>query len=156
MGTTRTAAVRDEADRLKGLLALHETALESMAHGLCMLDGALRVVLFNRRFMDMYRFSPEVLRVGASLRRLVEHAAECGHYPAGKTDEVYRRLMALIGRGAPFELRRQSSSGRTFALRYRPVAEGGWVILLEDATPTTASCCSTRNSSTCTTFRRPS
>ena len=134
MGTTRTAGVRDDADRLKGLLALHETALESMAHGLCMLDGALRVALFNRRFMDMYQFAPEVLRVGAPLRRLVEHGAECGHYPAAKTGEVYRRLMERIARGAPFELRRQLSDGRTFALRYRPVAEGGWVILLEDVT----------------------
>jgi diguanylate cyclase (GGDEF)-like protein/PAS domain S-box-containing protein len=135
MGSRRTvAAGRDEADRLQGMLALHETALESMAHGLCMLDGALRVALFNRRFKEMYQFAPEVLRVGATLRRLVEHGAECGHYPATKTDEVYRRLMDMIGRGAPFELRRQLSNGRTFALRYRPVAAGGWVILLEDVT----------------------
>src|SRR6185295_3200452 len=135
MGITGTiTAGCEDADRLQGLLALHEAALESMAHGLCMLDGALRVALFNRRFMDLYRFSPKVLRTGATLRRLVEHGAECGHYPAAKVDEVYRRLMDQIARGEPFELRRQLANGRTFLLRYRPVAEGGWVILLEDAT----------------------
>jgi diguanylate cyclase (GGDEF)-like protein len=135
MGITGTiAAGCDDADRLQGLLTLHEAALESMAHGLCMLDGALRVALFNRRFMDLYRFSPKVLRTGATLRRLVEHGAECGHYPAATVDEVYRRLMDQIARGEPFELRRQLANGRTFLLRYRPVAEGGWVILLEDAT----------------------
>jgi diguanylate cyclase (GGDEF)-like protein/PAS domain S-box-containing protein len=134
MGTSGTAAVRDDADRLQGLLALYETALDSMAHGLCMLDGALRVALFNRRFIELYGFAPEVLRVGATLRRLVEHGAECGHYPAAKADEVHRRLMDQIARGEPFELRRQLSNGRTFLLRYRPVAAGGWVIQLEDVT----------------------
>jgi len=134
MGTTAIAAVCDDADRLKGQLALHEMALDSMAHGLCMLDATLRVALFNRRFIELYQFSPEVLRVGATLRRLVEHGAECGHYPATKIAEVYRRLMEQIARGAPFELRRQLSNGRTFVLRYRPAAEGGWVILLEDVT----------------------
>jgi diguanylate cyclase (GGDEF)-like protein/PAS domain S-box-containing protein len=134
MGTSGTAAVRQDADRPEAQLALHETALETMAHGLCMLDGALRVVLFNRRFLELYRFSPDVLRVGASLRRLVEHGAECGHYPAAKADEVHRRLMDHIARGEPFELRRQLSNGRTFLLRYRPVAAGGWVIQLEDVT----------------------
>jgi diguanylate cyclase (GGDEF)-like protein/PAS domain S-box-containing protein len=135
MGTTGTiAAGCEDSDRLKGQLALHEAALESMAHGLCMLDGSLRVALFNRRFMDLYQFSPKVLRTGATLRRLVDHGAECGHYPAAKADEVHRRLMESIARGAPFEVRRQLSNGRTFALRYRPAAAGGWVILLEDVT----------------------
>jgi diguanylate cyclase (GGDEF)-like protein len=134
MGTSGTAAVRHDADRLQAQLALHETALDTMAHGLCMLDGALRVALFNRRFLELYRFSPDVLRVGATLRRLVEHGAECGHYPAAKIDEVHRRLMDHIARGQPFELRRQLSSGRTFLLRYRPAAGGGWVIQLEDVT----------------------
>ncbi|MEA2930887.1 MAG: hypothetical protein QOG38_3315, partial [Hyphomicrobiales bacterium] len=134
MGSTGLAAVCDEAGRLKGQLALHAMALDGMTHGLCMLDATLRVALFNRRFIELYQFSPEVLRVGATLHRLVEHGAECGHYPATKVAEVHRRLMEQIARGAPFELRRQLSSGRTFALRYQPVAEGGWVILLEDVT----------------------
>ena len=135
MGTSVTAAVRQvDADRLHALLALQETALEGIAHGLCVLDGNLRVALFNRRFIELYCFSPEVLRVGVTLRRLADHGAERGHYPTAKCGEVYRRLMDQIARGQPFELRRQLSDGRTFLLRYRPAAAGGWVIQLEDVT----------------------
>ena len=134
MGTSGTAAVREDAGRLHALLALHETALEGVPHGMCVVDGALRIVLINRRFVELYGFRPEVLRVGATLRELAAHGAERGHYPASKTDEVYRRLTDQMARGEPFDLRRQLSNGRTLALHYQPVAAGGWVITLEDVT----------------------
>ena len=52
------AVQADQTGQLKELLALHEVALASMSHGLCMVDAEQRVVLCNERFLRMYNLSP--------------------------------------------------------------------------------------------------
>ena len=64
-----TAAGCSEAGQLKELLALHEAALDSMAHGLCMVDAEQRLVLFNQRFLEMYDLAPEAVRIGMPIAR---------------------------------------------------------------------------------------
>ena len=41
---------------------LFDAALENMAHGLCMLDKDWRVVVRNRRYLEMYDLTPEETR----------------------------------------------------------------------------------------------
>jgi diguanylate cyclase (GGDEF)-like protein/PAS domain S-box-containing protein len=123
-----------EAERLKTLLALHEAALESMSHGLCMVDADQRLVLYNQRFLELFNLTPEVAHVGAHIRALIGRSAEVGNFPASQADDVYRRRVELMARGKPFELRRQFSHGRTYSLFYRPMADGGWITLVEDVT----------------------
>jgi diguanylate cyclase (GGDEF)-like protein/PAS domain S-box-containing protein len=135
MGRTSTVpAGRGEADQLKALLALHEAALESMSHGLCMVDAEQRIVLYNQRFVELFGLAPEAVEIGMPIRDLIEHSAARGNFPGPKAEEVYRRRMELMARGKPFELRRQFSHGRTYSLFYRPMADGGWVTLVEDVT----------------------
>jgi len=129
-----TAVQADQADQLKGLLALHEAALSSMSHGLCMVDAEQRLVLFNKRFLDMYDLSPEVARIGVPMADLIAHSAARGNFPAAQLEGVKRRRADMMARGLPFRLLRQMSRGRTFAMDYRPIAGGGWVTLVEDIT----------------------
>ena len=39
-------------------------ALDHMPQGLCMYDGAERLVLRNKRYIEMYGFSPDVVKPG--------------------------------------------------------------------------------------------
>src|ERR1043165_1700368 len=129
-----TAVQADRPDQLKDLLALHEAALASMSHGLCMVDAEQRVVLFNKRFLDMYELSPEAARIGMPIADLIAHSAARGNFPAAQLEGVKRRRAEMMARGLPFRLLRQMSRGRTFAMDYRPMAGGGWVTLVEDIT----------------------
>ena len=69
------AVQADQPGQLKELLALHEAALASMSHGLCMVDAEQRLVLFNKRFLEMYDLSPEVARIGVPMADLIAHSA---------------------------------------------------------------------------------
>ena len=40
------------------------TAVDNMSQGLCMFDAQGRIVLVNRRYIDMYRLSPQIVRAG--------------------------------------------------------------------------------------------
>jgi len=132
---TASNAVRaDRPDQLKDLLALHEAALASMSHGLCMVDADQRVVLFNKRFVEMYDLSPEVVYIGMPMADMIAHSAARGNFPAAQLELVKRRRADMMARGLPFRLLRQMSRGRTFAMDYRPMTGGGWVTLVEDIT----------------------
>ncbi|HWP14943.1 MAG TPA: PAS-domain containing protein [Xanthobacteraceae bacterium] len=128
------AAQADQADQLKQLLALHEAALSSMSHGLSMVDAEQRLVLYNKRFLEMFDLSAEVARIGMPMAELIAHSAARGNFPAAQIELVKRRRADMMARGLPFRLLRQMSRGRTFAMDYRPIAGGGWVTLVEDIT----------------------
>src|SRR5271157_5015600 len=53
-----------ENDALRTLLALHAIALGAMSHGICVLDADGRVALFNRRLLEIFKFSPDIMCVG--------------------------------------------------------------------------------------------
>ena len=56
---------------LKTVLALHAIAIDGMAEGLCVLDSELRVVLFNRRLLQVLDLPPNSVKIGASLKSIL-------------------------------------------------------------------------------------
>src|ERR1043165_1523746 len=127
-----TAAGCSGEGRLSQLLALHEAALDSMTHGICMVDAQQRVALFNARYVEMYDLAPDAVRIGMPFLELLRHSAERGNLFQTQVDEYYRRRLDMMARGEPFRLVRQMSKGRTFSLSFRPVAGGGWMVMVED------------------------
>ena len=59
---TGTAADPDTATTMEKL----DAALNNMSHGLCMFGPDNRLLLWNERYVKMYRLAPDCLRVGAS------------------------------------------------------------------------------------------
>src|SRR5689334_16428810 len=102
-----SAAGCSEADQLRQLLALHEAALDSMAHGLCVVDAEQRVVLFNARYVEMYGLAPETVRVGMPFLELLHHSAARGNLFPTQVEEYYRKRLDMMARGKPFRLVRQ-------------------------------------------------
>src|SRR5215210_291790 len=134
MNASKAVRADAEKDQIKQLLALHEAALASMSHGLSMVDAQQRLVLFNKRFIEMYDLAPEVVRSGMPWAELIAHSAARGNFPLEQLEKIKRRRAAMMARGQPFRLMRQMSRGRTFAMDYRPLPGGGWVTLVEDVT----------------------
>ena len=59
---------------------LLRAALNNMTQGLCMFDGAARLVLCNERYIEMYRLRPVHARVGTPLRDLLLHRLSGGEF----------------------------------------------------------------------------
>ncbi len=109
------------------------TALDNMSQGLCMFDAQGRIVLCNRRYLEMYRLSPAIVRPGCSLRQLIEHRKETGLL-TGDVDAYCRKIMDSIttGNSAPHHV--QASDGRIVLANNERLADGGWVSTHEDVT----------------------
>src|SRR5262245_6026713 len=55
-------------------------AFDNMSEGLCMFDAAARLILCNRRYIEMYGLTSEAGKPGVSLRELLDHRIRAGTF----------------------------------------------------------------------------
>jgi diguanylate cyclase (GGDEF)-like protein/PAS domain S-box-containing protein len=125
----RRAAAR--AARAHNILL--DTALNNMSQGLCMFDAAARLVVCNRRYIDMYGLSTDVVKPGCTLRDLLRHRIERGTF-SGDPDGYSADLQQAIARGQTTKTLVESKDGRIVAVVNQPMEGGGWVATHEDIT----------------------
>ena len=59
--------------------------------GLLMFDASERIVVCNRRYIEMYKLSPDVVKPGLAFRDLMSHRKERGTF-SGSFDQTRREL----------------------------------------------------------------
>jgi transcriptional regulator with PAS, ATPase and Fis domain len=64
---------REAQQRLEAERHRLDTALNNMIQGLVMYDASARIVTFNRRYIDMYSLSPEIVKPGCHFFDLIQH-----------------------------------------------------------------------------------
>ncbi|GLR83930.1 PAS-domain containing protein [Bradyrhizobium iriomotense] len=118
----------------ESLLALSQLALDRMEQGVCVYDSDNRIVLFNRRYVDLFDMSLEVVRTGTSYRDVLAHSASRGNFPTSEIDKLYQERIAQIANGKRFRTEQRLSSGLVLALDLKPLPEGGWMTICDDVT----------------------
>jgi PAS domain S-box-containing protein len=111
---------------------LLDAALSQMSQGLCMFDAVGRLVLWNKRFEEIYRVKDR-LRLGFTLRDILQQRLEVGTL-AGDPDEFVRRTTAATQTGKTFKHMFELPDGRKIAVTNEPRPTGGWVSTHEDIT----------------------
>lgn len=129
-----------EFDMLRVSKKLHhrnvhfDSALNNMIQGLCMFDDNQELIVCNRRYLEMYGFSPDVVKPGIKLAEVMNYSISLGNY----NDEDARR--ALAERRDPTALsqrvtiKQKLRDGRTIAVMNEPMAEGGTIATYQDIT----------------------
>ena len=123
--------IKDELVRKQNIR--FDAAINNMVHGLVMFGPDGRLLVHNRRFMEIYGFSPDYVRPGASLSDGYAHCEKLGHKMGRSHEEVLRKL----GRGGELghlAYRNQLADGRTVSVALQGMAGGGWVAIHEDIT----------------------
>lgn len=101
----RFAAESAERQQMEKALAaksaLSETTFESMSQGFAVYDSDLKLVAFNRRFVKMMDYPPDLIQVGIGLEDIFRFRAERGDFgPGTDIDELVRkRIEARRGGG---------------------------------------------------------
>ncbi len=108
-------------------------AINNMSQGLCMFDADERLVVCNRRYMDLYQLPDEVVRPGRTLTSLLEFRVKNGSF-ARDPDEYRQSLTGAMKQGKTTTAEVKSASGRVVMVINRPMMGGGWVATHEDIT----------------------
>jgi signal transduction histidine kinase len=111
-----------------------DTALSNMVQGLCMFDKEQRLIVVNRRYLEIYGFSAEVVKAGITLRELMEYSVSLGNYTKDEAEK------ALAERNDPERLRTRTTikqrlkDGRIIAVMNEPMEDGGTIATYQDIT----------------------
>jgi signal transduction histidine kinase len=111
-----------------------DLALTNMIQGLCMFDKDQKLVVVNRRYLEIYGFSPEVVKPGITLRQLMEYSVSLGNYTQQEAER------ALAERNDPSQLAKRSvikqrlKDGRVIAVMNEPMPDGGTIATYQDIT----------------------
>ncbi|WP_246690383.1 putative bifunctional diguanylate cyclase/phosphodiesterase [Methylorubrum populi] len=132
---TRLALVEAHAE-LSEQNRRFDAALENMTHGLCMFDAEQRLLVWNRRYLEIFGLPEDALHVGMGQRAIIEVLVALGRYKRGLTvDAVSEGTRTSLTDEGPKAVLRELADGRVIAVTHRPMAEGGgWVATFEDIT----------------------
>ena len=114
----------------------HETldlAMRSIAQGLCMFDASGRIVLCNRRYLEIYSLSPDIVKPGCTLDELIAHRQATGLL-AGDPQALRMDILTRAGRGVRTARTVEMPDGRSVHVVQTPLRGGGWVATHEDIT----------------------
>jgi diguanylate cyclase (GGDEF)-like protein/PAS domain S-box-containing protein len=115
-----------------GEQALHfQTAIDHISHGVCTFNASDEIVVCNKAYVRMYALSPEIVKPGCTLRRLLEHRRDVGLFK-GDIDLYVASIQATIAKGKSETQIGVTADGRTIKITNLPMADGGWVVTHED------------------------
>ncbi len=121
------------ASRLRWQKQRLATALDNMSQGLCLYDSAERLRLCNKRYIEMYGFSRDVVKPGCTLRDVLRYRVALGTL-VGDAESYRTNLVASIRAGKTTNNVLNSGNGRIISVINRPTGDGGWVGTHEDIT----------------------
>jgi diguanylate cyclase (GGDEF)-like protein len=110
-----------------------DTALNNMTQGLMLYDASSRIVLFNRRYVEMYDLSFDVIKPGRLFRDVMKHRKATGSF-GGDVEEFCSNVLQNVAEKRLTHKVLETTAGRSFQIVNQPLAEGGWVTTHEDIT----------------------
>ena len=109
------------------------TAVDNMSQGLLVFDTKGRITLLNRRYIDMYKVSPQIVRSGCTLRQLIHHRKDTGLL-SGDVDAYCQKILDSAAKRESSLAYVQANDGRIVLAKNEPAPGGGWVSTHEDVT----------------------
>ncbi len=127
----------DKRQNVERLAADHAatlaTVFNNISQGIVMFDSAERLVVCNRYYLQMYKFSPDVVKPGVTLREILKYRVKLGLL--NRNVEEYRAgLLQQLKQNKTFSTIVEASDGREIAITNYRMDEGGWVATHEDRT----------------------
>ena len=110
-----------------------DQSLEHLPQGVSVVDAQLRLVAWNRRYAELFRYPPELLQVGRPIEDLIRHNARRGLLGGDPEDAIQRRLDHLQ-RAQPYLHERERPDGTVIEIRGNPMPGGGFVTSYADIT----------------------
>jgi diguanylate cyclase (GGDEF)-like protein len=125
---------------VRQLLRMHQssrkrldTALNNMTQGLMLYDAASRIVLFNRRYVEMYGLSLDVIRPGRLFRDVMKHRKATGSFE-GDPEAFCSAVLQNVAQKKLTHTILETKAGRSVQIVNQPLPDGGWVATHEDIT----------------------
>ena len=113
-----------------------DAALDNMSQGLCLFDAEQRLVVCNKRYIEIYGLDDERTKPGTPFRAILGN--QISHGVTSSDPECYiQDRIKKASKNKPHQITHRFNDGRYVSIVHRPTADGGWVATHEDVTEAT-------------------
>ena len=109
-------------------------SLEHLPQGVVIIDAELRLVAWNSRYVELFRFPPELVHVGRPIEDLFRYNARRGLLGSGPIEDAIARRLAHLRSGNPHMRESEKDDGTVLEIRGNPLPDGGFVTSYADIT----------------------
>ncbi|NAW33901.1 NahK/ErcS family hybrid sensor histidine kinase/response regulator [Halomonas alimentaria] len=135
IGISDVISIVDEASQvLEFNRALLQATIENINQGISVVDQNLRLVVWNQRYLELFRFPDHLIRVGAPIDKIFRYNAHNGEYGPGDPEEHVQLLLDNIREGQPHRYVRYRQDGSVLEVQGNPMPGGGFVYTYQDIT----------------------
>jgi diguanylate cyclase (GGDEF)-like protein len=111
-----------------------DAVLSNITQGVCFFDSEKRLLLWNRRYVEIYDLPIEAICIGRTLEDIVGYRIAAGTAPDQTLSDYLGWQEQLVAANQPSRSVVALKDGRFIAIWYQPMAGGGWVATNEDIT----------------------
>lgn len=109
-------------------------SLEHLPQGVVIIDADLKLVAWNSRYVQLFRYPADLMQVGRPIADLLRHNARRGLLGPGPVEEAIERRLAHLRSGNPHLHESAKEDGTVLEIRGNPLPEGGFVTSYADIT----------------------
>jgi Na+/proline symporter/signal transduction histidine kinase len=113
---------------------LLRAALEHLSQGVSVVDAELRLVAWNKRYLDLFEYPPGMVAVGRPIEELMRYNASRGLLHSTDLDEAMRRRLEHMRAGHAYTHERALPGGTALEIQGNPMPGGGFVTTYADVT----------------------
>jgi len=128
-------ALMDEASQeLRFNRELLSTTLENVSQGISVVDANMRLVAWNRRYLELFDYPDGMVYVGVPVADLIRWNADHGELGPGEVEAHVAKRIAHMHAGSPHVFQRIRPDGSVIEMRGRALPGGGYVTTYTDVT----------------------
>ncbi len=127
--------IADEASEvLQFNRALLQGAIENITQGISVVDQSLKLVAWNRRYLELFNYPDGLISVGRPIADIIRYNAERGLLGPGEAEVHVARRLHWMRQGRAHTSERLFPNGRVIELIGNPMPGGGFVMSFTDIT----------------------
>ena len=135
LDVAESMALLDEASQeLRFNRELLSTTLENVSQGISVVDAQMRLVAWNRRYLELFDYPDGMVHVGVPVAELIRWNAELGECGPGEVDGHVAKRIDYMRAGSSHLFQRIRPDGTVIEMRGRALPGGGYVTTYTDVT----------------------
>jgi PAS domain S-box-containing protein len=113
---------------------LLQATMENVTQGISVVDAQLRIVAWNRRYLELLGYPDGMVFVGRPVVDLLRWTAERGDMGSGDPQALIEKRLAHLRAGTAYTFQRARRDGQVYSIHGQPMAGGGFVTTYTDIT----------------------
>jgi len=126
--------LKAQEEKLRSQNLQLDAALNNMVQGLAMYDADHRLVIYNKRYVEIYGLLPDQIRPGVSLAEIVQHHINNGKISTETGAAILESLDRASKDGQSAHYINSLKDGRCISVLAQPMPNGGSVATHQDIT----------------------